>query len=475
MQKLHFTLLFIAIAGLAVADDFDDTFDDAFEDDPFADIVIDEPSSDIFSLDQTVSLGSTVIYNSNGATEKEKLWSGVTSMNAAYQPSVRYSPTDQLTMTGAVRFSVDGIFWLRGDDDWSDEVIEARQYRVDIRELLAQYRLDSWQLSTGVQNVTLGLADALSVANVLYAQNLSEPGATDIDDTLQPAWTSMISGAIGPVRLKLGSVHAHQINDIPEPGSDFDVVSSPSGMTLNEMLDAADLSIEPETVAFENMAWFGSASGVVGPIDWQVNGVSYLSHSPVVELSVLSAGPPPVIAPSALHYPRLNSGSTALSLVTGSFLWKAEAALTDGFQAQSYPSGVPGPLVEYQNASGTIGFDFDHSELGRLVAELQYSRILDYDTLDLPDSELSPDEQNLQWALIYRQSLLREQLKLTGQVIGFDLDSSGGRIQGIGAEYGVTDSLTVSVRVVDYVAGTFRFLNGADDRDRLIFSADYRF
>ena len=467
MKKLIYALLAVNIAAAGLADDaFDDAFsEDIFGDDPFADIdVSDNMASDSpLSLSHQLSLQGIVNYNSDETDAIETLYSGLTSLTAEYKPSFRLDATDDLSIIGEVAFKLDSIFWLREDDAWSDDDIDARQYKIDIKELLAQYRFNSWQLGTGYQIVTLGLADALSVANVLYAQNLAVPGTTDIDDTIKPAWTSLISGSLGPVRIKAGSVHTHQINDLPANGTDFD-----TGMMA--LLDAANLSYEAEDIALENMGWFASISGVAGALDWQLNATSQLSHSPTPELAVLSMGPPPVVAPVGINYPRLNNTSLGLSYVTGPVLWKLEGAFTDGYQAQDTSFNMRG----YQRLAGTFGLDYD-STFGRLVAEIQYGSILNFDDLNLMASSMSPEEESLQWAMMYSQTFLREALTLSGQLLSIDLDSSGGRMQSLALEYDFSDHLSGLVKLVDYVEGDYQFLVGADDRDRLISEIRYSF
>lgn len=470
MKKISYTLLALAIASASIADDFDDPFsDDVFSDDPFGDIVVEESSTDsAWSLTQELSLQTIANINSDKTNAVEELYAGVTSLSLGYRPTLTYSPMDDLTFKADIALAADAVFWLREDDNWSDEDIDARQYSIDLKELVAQYRLNNWQLSSGVQTVTLGLADALSPSNILYAQDLSVPGTTDIDDNIKPAWTSMVAGSLGPVRIKVGAIHTHELNEVPATGTDFDT-------GLETMLVANGLELESESFALENMGAFVSLSGVVGPLDWQLNGISQLAHTPSVEVGIVSMGPPSVIAPVALTYPRQNTAAAAASLVTGSFLWKGEVAYTVGSEAQMVDGMAPGDMTAYSRIVGTAGFDFDHSTLGRLVAEIQFGQILDYDGLNLLESGMEPSETSAQWAMIYSKRFLREQLNLTGQLIGFDIDASGGRIQGISAEYDFNDNLSGMLRYIDYVDGDFQFLQGADDRDRILASVNYRF
>lgn len=459
---LYFLLAILTTSSLA--DDFDDAFsdnvfsDDVFSDDAFSDISSESPSP--FSIAHELSVSTITNVNSDKSDATETLYSGITSTRFQYRPTLSYQLNESWKLSADAAIAADTIFWLREDDTWSDEDIDARQFEMNVYELLAQGRINQWQLSTGIQNVTLGLADVLSVSNILYAQDLSVPGTTDLDDTIKPAWTTMASGSIGSIRARVGAVHTHEVNDTPVLGSDFDVADPDSGLTMNQMLAINDLTVEPKELSLENMAFFASLAGVLGPLDWQLNGVSQLEHSPTIELGLVGMTPAPV----ALHYPRTQTFSLAASYVTGPVLWKLEGAFIDGLEGQVANGMMPGELMAYQRVASTAGFDFDHSTLGRVVFEVQVGTVLDYDSYDF----LSVDETSAQWALMVSKNFLRETLTVIGQVISFDLDSSGGRIQGFGLEYDFSDSVSADLRYVDYVEGDFQFLQGADDRDRIL-------
>ena len=462
MNKFTLLIACSVISAVSSADDFDDMFSD----DPFSDVEIESVSTNdsAFSMAHDVGFTTIVNVNSDKANVTETLFAGMTSAQLFYKPSFSFSPTVAFTLSGEFEFASDGIFWLRADDHWSDDDIDKRQYQTGINELIAQYRLSNWQLSTGVQSVTLGLADALSVSNVLNAQDMGIPGAKDLDESVIPAWTSLASGELGLVRIKAGVIHAHQVNQLPPVGTDFDT-------GLGAMLKAVNLPFEAEPLALENAGAFASFSGVVGPLDWQLNAITQLEHSPVVEIAMTGMGP----VPKGLHFPRTTTLGVGGSYVMGSLLWKGEVAWVNGLKAQSNNTMLPGAMVSYQRTAGTAGVDVNHASLGRMVAELQISRVLDYDSLNLLNSALSPAESTAQWVLMYSKNWLRDSLTVQAQMIGFDLDASGGRIQGLSAQYDVSDQTTVSLRLIDYVAGNFTMLKGTDDRDRVIASVNYRF
>ncbi len=444
-----------------------DEFDDLFSDDPFADIEVETQPTETsaFSISHTFESKANVNYASDKDDAVEERFSGLTGLTFSYQPAFDYQPNDVYSFGGEFKFTTDTIFQLR-DEDWGDDLEDERQFQFDINELIAQVRFEQWQFSTGVQRVALGMADVLSVSNRLYAQNLSQPGTVDIDDSWLPAWTTVAYGSLGNIRVKAGSVHAHQINAIPVTGSDMD-----TGMDV--MLESAGLDYEAEDVAFDKMGWFVSFSGVAGPLDWQVNGISQLSHSPVVEMGMITT-PSVAVVPNDVVYPRENTVALAVSYLYGPILWKAEAAFIEGLQAQTMAGSSLGSMTDYQQLVGSFGLDYDPADFGRLVAEVQVARIFDYDDLDLVEGT-APDETTAQWAMTYSQDFLREQLEISAQIIAFDIDASGGRMQGISATYDWDDHWQTGIKLVDFVSGDYILLDGADDRDRLILTARYQF
>ncbi|MFQ3230256.1 hypothetical protein [Reinekea sp.] len=437
-----------------------DEFDDLFNEDAFSDVEVEIPaSSEASNFSITHEVGSRLIanINSNEANAIEQRYSSTSSAQGYYQPKLSYVANDWFTVQADLKLSTDAIFWLRSEENWSDEDIENRQYSLAVNELIATGRSGNWQYSSGIQTVTFGLADALSIANNLYAQDMSIPGVTEIDDALIPAWTSMATGSIGHVRLKTGVIHQHKMNVAGIAGTDF--VTPISAMNIQE-----------EKLAVENMSAFVSVSGVAGALDWQLNANTQLEHVPAIEMQASPGG----LQPVGTEFARTQSANVAASYVLGSILLKAEAGITQGLVAQAKHesmSSAPGTMVDYSKLKSVVGFDYNNSSLGRVFAELQYNTILDYDSLNLMQAE----QQSAQWMILVSKTFLRETLTVKGQFIGFDISGDAGRIQGLGIEYDVNDQVSTGLQYIDYVEGEFVLLNGADDRDRLVFTVNYQF
>ncbi|MHA2939601.1 DUF1302 family protein [Vibrio sp. RC27] len=435
-----------------------DEFSDLFAEDPFADIEIETIQSETGPLQIELAAGVKTIINtnSNEDTAVDEAYSGLSSLAISLNPDITYQPNDEFRIDADIELSTDLIFELRSDETWSDDDVDAREFDSDINELKASYQLGNWQISTGIQRITLGIADALSASNVLYAQNLEVPGIVDVGDSYAPAWTTALKGNVGDILIKAGIVHTHELLRYPVTGSDFDI-------GIQSTLEASGFELEAEAFSLENMGWFSSFSGVKGALDWQLNLITQLSHTPVLKLQNGSI--------VDVQYPRTHTIALATSYVIDAFLLKAEGAFENGMEAQSNN----GEMSRYDRVIGSLGFDYDPSSIGRLVVEFQAATIIDFDSYDFMETDFAPDEATARWALIYTQSFLHEQLSLSAQMLAYDADMAGGRIQSIKLEYDISDNWKTTLRYVDYVSGDYSLLSGVSDRDRLILSTRYAF
>ncbi|MBU2864308.1 hypothetical protein KO489_10680 [Reinekea forsetii] len=434
-----------------------DDFDDAFSEDLFDTIEPNEPLQTTPSLiNWQHEIGSRVIANINSdeATPVEARFSGVSGVQAYYNPELNINPTQWLDIKADVSLQADSIFILRSNEDWSSQDQSAREFSYSINQLTARVQHNLWQYSTGIQTLTLGLADAFSIANTLYAQDLSLPGLVDPKDASIPTWTSWASGSIGSTRVKLGVVHEHTASKLGAPGTDF---TTP--------LSALDVSAEP--FAIENMSAFLSLSGVNGALDWQLNANTQLQHTPTVKMQLVEGG----LVPEYSLFARTQSVSAAASYVLGSTLLKAETGITTNLKAQSVIEGLPADLVNYNQFNAVVGLDYHPASMGRFMTEVQFGQVLNYDALNL----MAENKTNVAWLMLYSKSWLRDTLTLQAQTMGFGFDSDSGRIQGLALEYHHNDTLSSTLRFIDYVAGDFPLLIGADDRDRLVFEVTYQF
>ena len=459
MKKITMVILLLAIEA-NVTSVAEDNFDDLFADAPFATVVIEDQVARTgpLTISQAFSLQSIVNINSNKTSTIEQAYSGLSSLQLSYRPGMQYRPNDWLSMDFEGFVAADGVFAIRSEQAWSEEDRDNREFFGKLTEFTVDANHKNWFLTSGLQTVTLGLADALSISNRLYAQDLSVPGLMSLEDATIPAWTSLLSGNFGQIRIKTGVIFNHEINAIAEPGTDF-------------ANDFSSIDVQPENFALENMSGFVSLSGVLGALDWQANINSQLEHSPYVELGIVQTGSLPAMGPVNIDFARTEALSVAASYVVGSTLLKAEAGVTLGFIGQRQVANVPSDMIEFDRASGVLGLDFNSNTLGRLVAEIRVAQVLDYTQLDL----INTAETNAQWVLMLSKNFFREQLAISAQIISFDIAGDAGRIQGLNLSYDFSDTMSTQIRYLDYIAGDVALLNGADDRDRLVASVDFVF
>ncbi|WP_320822311.1 DUF2785 domain-containing protein [Reinekea sp.] len=384
------TLLGALLAGPVQGDEFDPLFSDPIFDEVEV-LPIDNPQG---PLRVSHELGLRTVFNSHSArsTALERTNLGLTSLLLSCRPSFEYEPSEAYSLSGILYLATDRVFAVRPDTNWSAAVVSTDQYQAQVRAQVAQYRVRSWQFKSGIQTQSLGLADLRSVADGLYAADLSVPGLDNLAEARVPAWTTSVTGSVAGLRVKLGGVHGHQLTRWPAQGSDFDT-------GLVSELDRGGLALTAQPLA--NMGWFGSDSGVVGALDWQLTAISQLAHNPVLEITFTSFRPPPEFLPIRLHYPRVTTLAAAFSYVLGNTVFKAELATNVGLQAQSQLKGQPAGMVYYRRRQGVLDFDLNGCGGGRLLGELQYGQSIDDSTLPLlrVDTDTDTDTDTLQWGL----------------------------------------------------------------------------
>ncbi|MFT7698016.1 MAG: hypothetical protein ACI9RY_001516 [Reinekea sp.] len=456
-------LLSTLCAGTVLADEFDELFSDPV----FADIEVEpaalERAPGLLRFGQQLSLRTVIHYN-NALSTASSPYHGLTSLVARYRPSFEYQPSEAFSLSGTLNVATDAVFALRKNANWSDAVVSADQYQAGIRHLVGQYRGPNWQLNSGIQTQSLGLADLLSVVNVMYAADLTVPGLADLDETRLPAWTTSGSGPVAGVRVKLGAVHRHQLTRWPTQGSDFDT-------GLVSKLDRVGLALAAQPLALANMGWFGSVSGVVAAWDWQLTALSQLAHDPVIEIGPEQPGLSPGYIPIGIYYPRVGILAAASSYVIGNLVLKGELAASRGLQAQSNREGQPAVRVNYRQVQGVLGFDLNAGGWGRLVGEVQSGKVLDYANLQL----LQVEADTLQWGLAYSKHAYQDLLTLGAQMLGFGRSRDAGRIQALSIDYQLSDHWRARVRLLDYVSGDAPLLQGAGERDRLVLGLHWQF
>ena len=150
------------------------------------------PSTD---LDGYVKLGTTWNFAHDTPESDETDWRGLSSL----KPETRIDMDSKITqkwrlLIGAKLFN-DFAYVIKDHDAFSDEVLDAYEYEVELAEAYLDGRVSRFlDLKAGRQIVVWGRSDNIRITDVLNPLDSREPGMTDIEDLRLPVAMSRADG-----------------------------------------------------------------------------------------------------------------------------------------------------------------------------------------------------------------------------------------------------------------------------------------
>ncbi len=338
---------------------------------------------------------------------------------------------------------------LKNRDTFSGDLLDLYESQAEIRE--AYVSGSPWSgldIKIGRQIIVWGFADYSRVVDVLNPLDNREPGLVDIEDLRLPVSMSRVDYSYNNWRLTGVAVHEIDFNKDPLYNSDFSPFSQtpPDEAIPSSSIENTELGV----------ALTGNFSG------WDVGfyGAYIYDDSYHVETVGQTLG---------LRHSRLNMGGFSANVVSGSWIWKTEAAWFNGLEFFNLPGETRSRL------DALFGFEYSGISDTTIAVEIVNQRLINFE----PALELSPDllKENLtQYIASYRADFLREQLHLTAllTVLGSKFDL--GAYQRLSAAYDMFDAFTISGGVLIFYGGEKGLLLDAyKNNDRLFAEAKYSF
>lgn len=349
----------------------------------------------------------------------------------------------------------DYAYELKGEDEFTDDVIDQYQEEAEIRELFIRGQvLPKLDLKEGRQIVVWGFSDLIRVVDVLNPIENREPGLTDIEDARLPVWMTRLDFYFGDFALQGLAIHEIEFNKDPVFGSDF----FPS-----------DMPAPREDVPHSNINNTEFAASLTGYFSgWDLAFYYSDFYADTAHVENLSADP--MIPLFRLRHSRLTMYGAAVNVATGNWLIKGETALFQGLEFV----GLPGESKDRWDVMA--GFDYTGITDTTITAEAVNRRILDYEDALANDIDGAREDQN-QYALSYRADFLNQTLHLVGVWFFFGDRADDGGVQRYELAYDWFDAFTTT-------GGVLIFQSAGDDNalfqrvrnnDRVYFDVKYSF
>lgn len=341
----------------------------------------------------------------------------------------------------------DFAYEIKGREQFTDEVLNEYEKEAEFREVYLQGSLhQNLDLKVGRQIVVWGRGDNIRVVDILNPLDLREPGLADIEDLRLPVTMTRLDCYFGQWNVSGIAVHEIRFNKTPVFGSEF----YPS-----------DFPLTPEkkpSNTLENTQYGLSLNGIFSGWDISFYASRFFDDQSHVTM----------VYPLQLerHHSRLTMVGMAISMASGNWLLKSEAAYFDGLEFFALPGEKKSRFdvmggIEYTGFTDTM-----------ISLETVNRHITDFDRrLESPPDDAQEDE--FQVALRYSGNFMHDTLHLV--LLASRVTVDDGAFQRISVEYDVTDAFSVKVGLVTYQSGDEGQFRNIGDNDRFFFEAKYWF
>ena len=406
------------------------------------------------SFSGSTGISLSYSYAKDAPTDKTQAdWSGLTKLRPYFSLTwdAKFGENWKTRISGKAFY--DFAFGMKDRETFSDELLAELEQEFEMREVyLEGSPFGSLDVKFGKQIVAWGVANSLRVVDVLNPTDSREFGMTDLEDVRLPIAMTKLDYYLGDLKLEAVVVHEIKFNKAAPFGSDF----NPAPIQLTEVIPESST----ENTEF-GLAIIGTFSGWDASLHW----AQYYDDTAHFKTFVPGVGAVPTLE---LRHSRLTMAGATLSIPSGNFLWKAEAAKLQGMEFA---------LVNDKTFSRTdvlVGTEYSGWSDTSLTLEFGVQHLNDFDEKleESPDSEL---EDRIATTFSFMQDYLNQTLHLN--MVGMMIGKSGmdGGINRMSLKYDVMDALSVSGGVMVYQTGDNAYFKSLNDNDRLFFDVRYSF
>jgi len=401
------------------------------------------------TIDGYLKLGAAWNIAHQAPEAGETDWRGLSKLRseAQFDMLAKWHPHWRMLIGGKVFY--DAAYGLRGQNDFSDEVIAAYERETEWREFYLQGRLARpVDLKSGRQIVVWGRSDNIRITDVLNPLDLREPGLTDIEDLRLPVTMTRLDGYLKPWDLTGIAVHEIRFNKNPVWGHDF----YPGSMPQPTEEEPSDGGGNTELAAALNGVFSGKDISFYWANVFDDNG--HVTTDTDGKLKQKHA--------------RITMWGAAGNLALGNWLLKGEAAYRRGLKFYNNGNQALGRI------DVLLGVEYSGWDETSISLEWADRHLIDFDER----LESSPDyaqEDEIINALRISHTLLNETVELTLLSLIYGPLGQDGALARISVEYDWSDAVSLKLGAALYQSGDKYTQQNIGDNDRVFAEIKYSF
>jgi hypothetical protein len=308
-----------------------------------------------------------------------------------------------------VKLNVNGFYDYAysylGRDKFTDETLESSESESEIRDFYLDGSPTTWlNLRIGRQIIAWGESEAMQVTDMANPRDLRELGMVDIEDARLPVVATKLSLLLDSWQVNFVAIHEIRGNKMAGAGSEFDALSE-----MRSAFTVEDEAVpESETGNTEYLLRvFKSFNGGDVGLFW----ADVYDDSFYMELTQLAlTGPQPQMSMTPRHN-RIQSVGLSGNIVSGSWLFKAEAAQKSKMALMRNSTDIQTQLLQARPtlqaaaiasgnpifSEGHIPIDvWDEKTVQQLVLGLEYQGLEDMTvSLEAGGEQILDYEENL--------------------------------------------------------------------------------
>ncbi|WPD23520.1 MAG: DUF1302 family protein [Candidatus Electrothrix scaldis] len=407
------------------------------------------------SIDGWLQFGTTYTIAHDAPAEGETDWRGFSKTRTDLQIDLEARFSDAWSAKVGGKAFYDGIYSLRGRDEYTSYVLDEYEDEVELREAYLQGKLtDKLDLKIGRQIVVWGKSDNIRITDVLNPLDMREPGLTDIEDLRLPLAMTKLDYYFGNWELSGIAVHEIRFNKLPVYGYDF--------YSYDEPLPPED---EPANT-LENTEWAISLSGIFTGWDLDLYYARIFNDTPHLEYVVIDEENESTEIQR--KHERMHMFGFAYNKALGNWLVKTEGALLNRVHYTNRPG------VGYTRIDALVGVEYSGFNETSLSLELANHHINNH----RPYLEDAPDgvyQDMYQLAFRCTRDFLNDTLSVTLLAMLYGPSSADGAYERLSFDYDVTDTITLRGGAVLYQSGDLLALQDVGDNDRIFAEIRYSF
>ena len=384
-------------------------------------------------------------------------WSGLTKTRPFFSLTWDTKLGSKWNSRISAKAFYDFAYGLKEREAFTSDVLNELEKEAELREVYLQVSpFRNLDIRLGSQIVAWGTAEYLRLVDLLNPIDNREYGMTDLEDVRIPLPMTRIDYYFGDFKLQAVAVHQIKFNKSAPLGSDYNSTTT----EINEVV--------PESNA-ENTEYGLALSGNFSGWDASIYWAQYFDDEAYLLITDINFIPEVGLVPSLEYrHSRLTMSGIALSINSGSYVWKSEAANFWGIEFNNIKE------KKFTATEVLLGTEYSGWRDTTLNIESGVRHLNNFDNRleAAPDYQLE-DRIATTLNLIqyyYNQTL---QLQLFGMMIG-EWGKDGG-LNRTSLEYDLMDALSIKGGLMIYQPGESLYFQSLNDNDRIFFEARYSF